>query len=192
VRSLLTNGSDAVKDAKVDKATAMALCDALRNEVRERISIRIALGTIPAWGHPRVPNARVISRADLAAAQYESVHTHGYGHQSELTGAAFHYLRKVLRYPGPVEVGTTHPEMSSAAMRSEVVVIGRDPGSSLVDMNTWGEDVVIVDPWADAVYRLSALPEMQKPERDVKSFLRPQDKHYLSGNLEILHEVGLV
>lgn len=184
VRSLLTNGSNARKDAKVNRDKARELSDALRDEVRNRISTGIATNRIPSRAHAQRPNVPVISRVDLAAAQYESVHKHGYGHCSEQAGTASHYLREILHHPGPVEIGVW------MATGHAVVVIGRNPQSNPEDRRTWGKNTVICDPWADEVYPLYDVEKMQQPDKDVKLFIGSEERHYLSGNFRIEAEVG--
>ena len=184
VRSLLTNGSNAKKDAKVDPAVAMGLCDALRDELLNRISTGVATNRIHSRADARHGNAPVISRADLAAAQYELVQKYRYGHCAEQAGAASHYLREILHHRGPVEVGRWSETGNTA------VVIGRDPGSSPLDMRTWGKNAIMCDPWADEVYPLSDVRKFQQPEKDVKVFIGSEPKHYLSGNFSIEAEVA--
>ncbi|MCA0403085.1 MAG: hypothetical protein LCH30_04720 [Proteobacteria bacterium] len=72
------------------------------------------------------------------------------------------------------------------------VMIGREIGSSTGDPSTWGDNVIVCDTWANKFYPFSAFEVMQAPENDIErhsdfKIKEEQQKHYLHGNLKIVH-----
>jgi hypothetical protein len=71
------------------------------------------------------------------------------------------------------------------------LVIGRRPGSNPEDINSWGDEAIICDPWADKAYPPSQFKEMQKGE-DISCYEPDPDgnpqlstEHYLTGTPQI-------
>ena len=73
----------------------------------------------------------------------------------------------------------------------EMVVIGRDKNSNPNDINTWGENAVICDPWARKFYEASRfhieqeegekIPFVEDINPSTGEILKQQD-HYLTGS----------
>lgn len=73
----------------------------------------------------------------------------GFGHCGESASAAYYILKEagitnlqIVAFDGGVTVG------SKPAIGHAFVVVGMDPGANIQDMNTWGENALIVDGWA--------------------------------------------
>src|SRR5690606_888992 len=93
---------------------------------------------------------------------------------------AYSYLKRHLPPNTPVDLCEVH------GADHVLVVIGRRPGSDPNNMDDWGPQAVVCDPWAGITYPLSQYREMQRPERDVKRHIGASNGHYLNGRLQVL------
>lgn len=184
VKALLTRGSNALHDRQVAaheipalhaqahlKQNALARQAALKGEIATRFFPTAQGQPVPA-----------VSLADYAPYAEPAVRLVGYANCALQTSVAYAYL---LRHLPP---GTPLDMCEVKGVDHELVVIGRRPGSDPADMDSWGPDAVVCDPWArGAAYPLSQYPDMQRPERDVKRHAGPATSHYLGGRLKVMN-----
>jgi hypothetical protein len=182
VRALLRHGSNAAPGAKLCARDALnRLANFLDNRIRYlekivetgRFQYRLGMDS----SGQMVMRFR---RADLMALSAHMVKRWGYGHCSHQASAAWFFLQDCELHGSLVEV--CHFEGGDHGL----VAIGRNPASNPADMRTWGQDVVVCDPWANKIYPLSALDEMRSPENDVQNFLLAPGAHYLTGTPQCL------
>ena len=182
VRAMLKNGSNAVPDARLSEAEALEMNTfvtlypvtkigvlAMENKIGNRKEV--------IGGHPYL----FVQMADVAKVNAEVLKAFGYGHCGVQATAAYCFLQE-MGLQIPIEICEVPYEGS--ANGHQLVVIGRRPDSDPNNMQTWGEDAVVCDPWANKVYPLSHYKEMQRPENDVKQvFESTAPEHYLAGQL---------
>ena len=185
VKGLLRNGSNALHDAQVPPHRAMELSEQAYYCVHTGLLKEVQRKTIPLTVayNSRGEEVRKVSMAHYAMFAEPAIRLVGFGNCTLQACAAYSFLKRHLPPQTPVDIceviGSDHV----------LVVIGRLPGSNPNDMNTWGPDAVVCDPWAGLTYPLSEYREMQRPERDVKRHIAAgSTEHYLSGRLRVRNE----
>lgn len=167
-RSLMTRGSNAVADAApgLNADEAERLIDRIRRDAHPRILQAVNEGKIASKSLAEFPNAILVRRTDSARFSAAILKEHGFGFCTELTAAAWCYIKD----EGPSDCPVAFYKVSEGD--HSLLVIGDAPHQ------------VVCDPWANKAYPLSDLPTMQLPENDVKSIRQANGPHYLSGGLE--------
>lgn len=182
VKALLTRGSNALHDAQVASHKIPALqMQACRHQntlaqqaVQDgKISARIVVTD-------RDEQVLCVSVADYSRYAEPAVRLVGYANCSLQASTAYCHLVRHLPQGTPVDICEVRD------VDHMLVVIGRRPGSDPNNMDSWGPDAVVCDPWAGACYPLSQYPEMQKPARDVKTHAGRSGGHYLGGPLQVM------
>lgn len=127
-----------------------------------------------------------VSLADYARCAEVAVRHFGYGNCTLQAAAAWAYLRRHVSEHTCVDLCEVQD------VDHVLVVIGRRPGSDPKNMDDWGPQAVVCDPWAGLVYPLSSYREMQRPEHDRKRHVGESGGHYLRGRLVVMEgRVGL-
>lgn len=182
VKGLLRNGSNALHDAQVPAHKALELSEKTYYCLNKPVLEAANKGQIPAKVETRADGRRVTKVALAHYAMYAepAIRFIGFGNCTLQACAAYSYLKRHLPPNTPVDLcevrGADHV----------LVVIGRRPGSDPNNMDDWGPQAVVCDPWAGITYPLSQYREMQKPERDVKRHIGASNGHYLNGGLQVL------
>jgi hypothetical protein len=185
VKGLLRNGSNALHDAQLPAHKALALQDKTHYCVQTAALQAVSKAQIPAKVERDEDGRQVtkVSLAHYAMFAEPTLRFLGYGNCTLQACAAYSYLKRHLPPDTAVDICEVHN------VDHVLVVIGRRPGSDPSDMDDWGPDAVVCDPWAGLSYPLSQYRDMQRPERDVKRHVGESNGHYLGGRLQVMQGV---
>ncbi|WP_077003394.1 hypothetical protein [Variovorax sp. KK3] len=192
VRGLLTHGTNAVRDAKLQKPEGLGFRKFLHEQMTERLQTGINTGEYTLrYRYIDGVKHKCIRRADFAAIQYELLKEFGYGHADELASATYCFLQKLeaqrpehdRRLIEICAVGDIGPYYVEG---HRLVVIGRDPHSDPKDASTWGPNAVICDAWANEAYGVTEFRSKQL--QDDIAHWGDDVGHYLSGELNVFPE----
>lgn len=188
VEDLLTRGSNALHDAKVPPGTALELHDRVWAKANALALEAVGEGKISSEIARKPDGRRVttVSLADYARYAEPAISQVGYAYCALQASVAYSYLVQHLPPHTPVDLCQVQ------GIDHVLVVIGRRPGSDPLNMNSWGPQAVVCDPWANRCYPLSEYAEMQRSEHDVKRHVGASNGHYLGGPLQVVDgNVGL-
>ncbi len=148
VRSYLLNGTNTAHDC-LDLES-----DGLRyRQVRRNIDWNCALYLRQ---HPHATKSfGMVSNFNAMGLKHN-----GYGHSLELAHTAFVHLKKCGVHPIAL--------CQSTIGKHHLVVIGMHEDANWQNMQTWGADAVICDPWANKVYPVAQFTEMQLEKNAVR------------------------
>lgn len=179
VRAQLTDGSNALPDAKLSQEDAKARYATMQKEFTARMKESIQRGSMSARFALNDPSRPVVflKTREMARLMSHVLKKHRFAVCSYQSAAAYCYL--IDRVPP----GTRVELCQFVGSDHEVVAIGLRPNADLKDTSTWGPNTVICDTWADLEYPLSQLAEMRRPENDVKRHVGSASQHYLAGHL---------